>query len=99
MRLLKFIRTSKIFGDESSTYDVQINKDNTTVKDIIEYILSQNDEWGFIYINNFLSSKRIEYKYGVIISDNIPSEDKNKIVKIMDASGGWSRMDYRIIID
>ena len=99
MELLKFISTSGVHGDETSTFDVKINKDNTTVKDIIEYILSRNKDWGFINIGNFLSNKCLEYKYGAIISDNISSEDKNKIVKTIDASGGWSRMDYRIIVD
>ena len=99
MELLKFIKTSGVHADETTSFDIKINKDNATVKDIIEYILSRSKDWGYICIGTFLSHKSIEYKYGVIISDNISSEDKNKIVKTINACGGWSRMDYRIVID
>ena len=96
MELLDFKLSSGPYGDETSRYDVKVNKDGATVTDIINYALSKKEEWGYVCIDSFFSNKRLEYRYGSIISDNISSEDKNKVVKTITASGGWFRMDYII---
>ena len=96
MELLDFKLSGGPYGDDTSTYDVKVNKDGATVTDIINYALSKKEDWGYVCIDSFFSDKRLEYRYGIIISDNISSEDKNKVVKTITASGGWSRMDYII---
>lgn len=96
MDLLKFTKIGETNRDETTNYSVEINKDNVILADIIEYVLSREKDWGYICINNFFSGIKIEYKYGSIISDNIPIEDKNRQIKLISASGGWSRMDYII---
>lgn len=89
------------FSDETSIYSVVMNKE-MTVSDLIDYAISQNDEWGFISIIGdnglFKPICRLEYRWGKIVSDTIPDETKGAKIKDIGAYGGWSRMDYDIRI-
>ena len=96
MELLNFKISGGPYGDDTCSYDVKVNKNGATVTDIINYALSRKQDWGYVCIGSFFSDKRLEYRHGTVISDNISSEDKNKVVKTISASGGWSRMDYII---
>lgn len=89
------------FSDGTSVYSVVMNKE-MTVSDLIDYAISQNDEWGFISIigdnGHFKPICRLEYRRGKIVSDTIPDETKGAKIKDIEASGGWSSMDYDIRI-
>ena len=85
------------FGDETSIYDVHINRQNLTVNELIKYVLTIKDEWGYIDIGDtFPREHRLEYRYGKIISDTIPTAKKQQCISNCFASGGWTRMDYII---
>ena len=98
MKLLEFIHTGGPYGDETSTYNVKINKEKPIIRDIINYVLNETREWGYIVINDNMPNYDFEYRYGFIVKDNIPEEIKNTEIESITASGGWSRMDYYIKI-
>lgn len=98
MELLEFKCTGGPYGDETSSYDVKVNKKFVTVNDIINYVLDKKYEWGYICINSHGLTEDFEYRYGTIIKDNIPEEIKSSNINSITASGGWSRMDYYIKI-
>lgn len=101
MAPIELKHTAGPFGDETNLYDVIIRKENMTVQDLIDYAVKQRSgDWGYISImgeGGWLNVKnRLEYRWGTIASDDIPSEIKTKIIPRCKASGGWSRMDYDI---
>lgn len=98
MKLLEFIRTGGPYGDCTSKYDIKINKEKPIIRDIINYVLNEKQEWGYIIINDNRLTDDFEYKYGVIVKDNIPEEIKDTNIESITAIGGWSRMDYYIKI-
>lgn len=63
-----------------------------SVQDLIDYVLAEKGEWGYIEVNGH----RLEYRYGAIVSDNLTDADKQTEIKDMFAYGGWSRMDYKV---
>lgn len=89
------------FGDETSLYSVDFPK-GATVSDLIDFALSNTREWGRINIKpdilKILSTYRLEYRYGVTISDTIPPSIKYSPIKKVSAHGGWTMMDYNIEI-
>ena len=100
--MLKFIQTGKTGGDCTCPYSV-ISDTSLTVAELIQQILTRK-EWGYI---NFYYKK---IKWGTAISkvgydntqlsntnENFMDIQKNLVVKIT-ASGGWSRMDYDVLI-
>ena len=96
---MKFTVKGRTMGDETTPFEVTEYKSKTVVEFIAEVLELRPDEWGYIAVRNgrqnFLSSRKIEYRCGELM-EGIPEEWQiRKIVKI-DACGGWSRMDYLI---
>lgn len=100
--MLKFIQTGKTGSDCTCPYSVTSDTP-LTVAELIQQILARK-EWGYI---NFYYGK---IKWGTAISkveydntqlsnanENFTNIQKNLVVKI-SASGGWSRMDYDVLI-
>ena len=99
--MFKMESCSSVGGDCTCSYNVSLDKEYT-VNEFIETVLKEKkNEWG--YINIFFSDyydryKICEYKYGEIIS--IANEEYlNKKVIGVTASGGYSRMDYELLIN
>lgn len=91
--MFKMRLISEIHGDCTGEYEVKLDK-QYTVREFIETILKEKPkEWGNIGIK----SNWFEYKYGKV-TENLPVEYLDKIVKEVKVSGGWSRMDYLITI-
>ena len=100
--MLKFIQTGKTGGDCTCPYLV-ISDTSLTVEELIQQILTRK-EWGYI---NFYYKKidwgtaisRVEYDNTQLsnTNENFTDIQKNLVVKI-SASGGWSRMDYDVLI-
>lgn len=100
--MIKLIRTHAPGGDECAPYDVKFDKPYTVGDLVNEVLTTRKGEWGSFdlrhkgcgYFDRFLS---VEYRYGELIGE-LP-EDIAKL-PIIDAtsSGGWSRMDYDIIV-
>lgn len=101
----KFNLTGGPCSDETSCYEAVVLKENATVQDLINHIIQDcTGEWGYIDLKDkdcpwYSSTYRLEYRWGKIVSDNIPDSYKNiPLPPKLKASGGWSRMDYIIPI-
>lgn len=94
MKPIEFTESKGPFGDECSLYKVKVRK-QMSVRDLIDYVLAENGEWGYIVLN----THRLEYRHGRIVSDTLTDEDKQTEIKDMFAYGGWSRMDYKVNSD
>ena len=96
---MKFTQIGRTFGDETAPYSVTDYQAKTIVEFINEAIEHNPKEWGYFEAKSkdggFLSCKRIEYRYGELLNE-IPDEWQYREIEKIDASGGWSRMDYLI---
>lgn len=104
--MLKFEQTSEFRSDETASFSVRITKENVSLREFIDYLLTErNGEWGYVKIQDkddpwYDSTYKVEYKWGNIVSDNIPDDIKDKIVPSkISGDGGWSRMDYIIKLE
>lgn len=104
--MLKFKQISKFRGDETASYSVKIQKENVSLLEFINYLLTERrTEWGYVKIQDedcpwYDSTYKVEYKWGNIVSDNIPDDIKGKIIPSeIFCDGGWSRMDYVIKLE
>ena len=102
-QMIRFTPTSEPDKNAMCKFKVLIPKE-TTVKDIIDFALTQ-DEWGTISVKyNGNTSvldyerKTIDSKKGTIKYDEITDEVKAMKVKKITSYGGWSRMDYKITV-
>ena len=102
-QMIRFSPTGELDKESRLHFKVLIPKD-TTVRDIIDFALSQ-DEWGTISVkHNGVTSvldyerKTIDGKKGTIKYDEITDEVKAMKVKNITSYGGWSRMDYKITV-
>ena len=93
MKPLELIYKHGPHGDEMTYYDIRFNE-RMTVADMIQYALSQEDRWGEIKIGSSLTLAEAEYKYGILIRDNIQEAWKSRVITRAIAYGGWGRMTY-----
>ena len=63
------------------------------VADFVGEVLNIVGDWGYIVIKPY----RFEYRYGKLLN-NIPSELLARRISNVEASGGWSRMDYYLTL-
>jgi hypothetical protein len=93
------------YGDQTCLYDVVFNKKNVTLSEFIQDVLHKTNEWGNISIKDIkLNSKyRLKYRNGTIenvdVFKNIENNDLDSVIYDANASGGWSMMDYMIILN
>lgn len=90
----RFIATGETSSDCTTPYKIEFNKEYYTLGEFMEQIL-KNGEWGYVEIDK----KRIEYREGKIISGNPFLKYYRKRISSCSARGGWSRMDYKIMLD
>lgn len=96
---IKFNRTGG--GNYTDVYDVEILKPDLTVGEFIKYVLGTKD-WGDMrfYESEFVSYL-FEYKYGKLTdgpTDDVKDRISDRTIAKITASGGWSRMDYQILM-
>lgn len=69
---------------------------NPTLGEFIDWLLNvQNGEWGYIALDRVFN-RRLEYRWGKIVSDSFTPAEKAKKIALISADGGWTRMDYTI---
>jgi len=98
--MIKLIQNTKTFGDETAGYSVELTKDYT-VKEFVDEVVSDKKEWGYIGIESkgsFFGDPNCEYKWGKLLTE-LPSEILPNKIKSVKASGGWSRMDYLLVLN
>ena len=94
-------------GDETAPYGVMLKR-KCTLKEFIEAVIEKYpDEWGHFDIrtDNWKKAKfgqlsSVSYSHGTLDRNlKIPKVFEETYVKEVNASGGWSRMDYIIRTD
>ena len=81
-------------GDCTAPYDVDLSRP-CTLQELIKEILARK-EWGYIWVKGVVG---VEYTREGKIRGSIPAESLTRNVKEAKASGGWSRMDYDVLLD
>lgn len=101
---MNFKCTGGPYGDCTAAYAVKLNRE-CTFRELIDLILTRN-EWGYIgkdYPREVFGHPRFEYSHDHIKDGSerghFTEEDYNRIVKVVKAHGGWSRMDYLITLE
>lgn len=94
-------------GDCTAPYKVILERP-CTLREFISYILSERAwDWGDIYdvTNNgadsiwlYATCPRYRYSHGKI-EESIPEEILKKKVKSGNANGGWTLMDYYLVLE
>ncbi len=107
--MLKFIQTHPAGGDCTAPYDVILDKPYTVGEFISEVLTTRPKEWGEFFVRYkgsgyFDRMARAEYRYGEMKNRHgektaIPEEYAVMPIKEVKAAGGWSVMDYNLIID
>lgn len=92
----KMTQTRPEGGDCTAPYDIDFYE-KCTLKEFIDEVLSCKDEWGYIDIRHNKISFRVEYRYGELKTP-ISNEIFGRTVIFAEASGGWTRMDYKLYL-
>ena len=95
------IHTGGPYGDEMSTYDGHLNQ-SLTVYQFINAMLEQHpDEWGYVRIFNHSYTEYLEYssKSKIMFISSQFDSCLNKKIKSFTARGGWTRMDYSLVLE
>ena len=96
MRKFKMVQTSPEGGDCTAPYDIDFFE-SCIMKEFIDEILSDKEEWGYITINHDKTSFSIEYRNGELKTP-IANEILGRKIIFAEASGGWTRMDYKLYL-
>lgn len=104
--MLTFIQTHAAGGDETAPYDVILDKPYTVGEFINEVLTTRSNEWGEFTVKNKKGwYVEIEYHYGEIETldghqvTKLPDDLCALLISEVKASGGWSNMDYDLIVD
>lgn len=84
------------FGDCTAGYRVDLDKEYTVSEFINEVLKKEPNEWGYFKIKN--TREKVEYRHGEILNNNFDNEILSARIISISAHGGWSNMDYLIII-
>lgn len=107
--MLKFIQTHEASRDCTAPYDVVLDKPYTISEFIEEILKAHPNEWGKFYVRRKGSGwldrmAEIEYRYGKMENRDrekaeIPDEFASLPILEIKARGGWTNMDYDLIIE
>ena len=85
-------------GDCTAPYDVLLDESYTVTEFVAEVLTRNTKEWGIISIATLKGCKKVDYRCGKL-EEPLPDLIANATVLHVNASGGWSRMDYSIKAD
>lgn len=91
---LRFKSITSMGQDGTSGYEVTVNR-ACTLYELIRTVLTRN-EWGCISTTSFEGS--CEYKGKEVTMSSFSYSTLEREVGEIRASGGWSRMDYRVTL-
>lgn len=100
--MFNLIHTGGPYGDCCFTYDVELNREYTVGEFIRTVLREKPNEWGYIGIKKefdryaVFGDPNCEYSHGQVKRTNFSYEDLQQKIDFVKASGGWSRMDYKI---
>jgi hypothetical protein len=102
--MLIFQKSAGPYGDATSDYRVYFTR-KTTLGEFIDYLKKhRKNEWGCVTVVEPCIPNRKKFKLlyscGKLTEDRIPEYLKDMpLPRKIKASGGWSRMDYIIILN
>lgn len=80
-------------GDACAPYEVLLNREST-LRDLVDYIIQNDREWGYVTIYGMVDDQKLEYRYGKILKNEFTENELNSVLLSVGSCGGWSRMDY-----
>lgn len=98
-------QSSDVRGDCTADYEVILDKEYT-VGEFARAVLSRENEWGRICLNDEPGAPRkpavfgrllCNYSNGRLLSE-LPEEIRNKKITAVKADGGWSNIDYLLAV-
>ena len=96
MNKFERICTGGPFGDETSSYMINLPEEEITVEEFIKMVMCQYpNEWGHITCGGVSLA---HYNRGSITFDSGYEALKDRKVATVSSHGGWSLMDYNIVI-
>lgn len=96
MKGYRMYQTRPEGGDCTAPYDIDFFE-SYTVKEFVDDILSNKEEWGWITIHFDKTERTFEYRDGGLKTE-LPKELLSRTIVFAGASGGWSRMDYHLYL-
>lgn len=82
-------------GDCCAPYEVLLNRE-CTLRELVDCILQNDREWGFVRIGSCFDGNELEYRYGKILSSEFTDAEWQSTIETVRSDGGWSRMDYGV---
>lgn len=96
MKRFQRICTGGPFGDETSSYAIELPNEEISVQEFIDMVMLQEpNEWGMISSGHVVLA---DYSHGKITYRPEYDTYKDRAVASVSAHGGWSLMDYNIIM-
>lgn len=98
--MFKLTQLSPEGSDCTAPYSVELDREYT-VAEFVEAVLSRTREWGHVNITNgddYFGDKICEYSHGDLKGE-VPEAFKDLKVISARAHGGWSAMDYYLIVE
>jgi hypothetical protein len=99
-----FLQTHSSGGDGTAPYDVHLNE-AFTLSEFVQWVLENRpQEWGRFSLSGGVETVGLfSYKYGEVIKDVMSESDyatiKTTRVKEVKAGGGYSNMNYVIVLE
>ena len=90
---LKFKQLREAGGDACAPYEVLLSKE-CTLRELVDCILKDEREWGFVRIGSWFDGNALEYRYGKILSSEFTDAEWQSIIATVRSNGGWSCMNY-----
>lgn len=94
--MFKRIQSGRYGSDCTAPYDIVLEKDYTVEEFINAVLCEYCDEWGYFGVydgKSVFGNPECEYSHGSVLNSLPENILQTKILSV-DASGGWTRMDY-----
>ena len=104
---LRFVQTSDECGDCTASYVVEIKTQNMTIKEFLDIILKEmSSDWGEIkfYLGSMMYYDiKLRYRHGEIetnqeMYEKLLEDLGDKTINRITSDGGWTRMDYVVVL-
>lgn len=91
---IEFRQIGRYSGDCTAPFEVVLSK-GCTLKELIEAVISNEREWGYVGLEGV---NKCEYRWGKVLFNNFSNAELDCVVDRVTASGGWTRMDYQVVL-
>ena len=99
-KMIELTQAAPERSDCTAPYTVTLHKEYT-VREFVNEIVSNEKDWGYIGIadgkNWSRGTPHCEYRWGELLS-TLPEEIMDRTIESATADGGWSAMDYKLVL-